>query len=163
MRLLLYFVRTLFGVFLDALAFAHLCLQPTAAVAAENLFLRKQLGLYVERKVKSRRATDAIRFTLARLARFLDWRNALTIVKPDTLIRWHRKGFRLFWKWKSRPRGRPRVPAQLRKLIVEMAMQNPTWGEERIANELLLKIGVQISARTIRRYLPKPPRRPADP
>jgi len=55
------------------------------------------------------------------------------------------------------------VPADLRKLIVEMAMNNPTWGEERIANELLLKIGVQISPRTIRRYIPKNPRRPADP
>jgi len=138
MRLFLHLIRTLFRVFLDALSFIHLCLQPTAAVAAENLFLRKQLGLYVERKVKPRRATDAIRFTLARVSRFFDWRNALTIVKPDTLIRWHRKGFRLFWKWKSKPRGRPQVPAQLRKLIDEMATQNPTWGEERIADELLL-------------------------
>src|SRR5262249_48932047 len=83
--------------------------------------------------------------------------------KPDTLISWHRKGFRLFWKWKSRPRGRPRVPAQLRKLIVQMATQNPMWGEERIADELLLKIGIQISPRTVRRYMPAAPKRPADP
>ena len=89
--------------------------------------------------------------------------NALTIVKPDTLIRWHRIGFRLFWKYKSRPRGRPRVPAQLQKLIVEMATSNPTWGEERIADELLLKIGIRISPRTVRRYMPKTPRPPADP
>jgi putative transposase len=163
MRLFLHLIRTLFRVFLDALSFIHLCLQPTAAVAAENLFLRKQLGLYVERKVKPRRATDAIRFTLARVSRFFDWRNALTIVKPDTLIRWHRKGFRLFWKWKSKPRGRPQVPAQLRKLIDEMATQNPTWGEERIADELLLKIGIRISPRTVRRYMPEAPLRPADP
>ena len=130
---------------------------PTTAVAAENLFLRKQLGLFVERKIKPRRATDAIRFTLARLSRLFDWSNALTIVKPDTLIRWHRKGFRLFWRWKSRTRGRPRIPAELRKLIVEMATSNPTWGEERIADELLLKIGMQVSPRTVRRYMPKPP------
>jgi hypothetical protein len=136
---------------------------PTTAVAAENLFLRKQLGLFIERKAKPRRATDAIRFTLARLSRLFDWGNALTIVKPDTLIRWHRKGFRLFWRWKSRPRGRPCVPAELRKLIVEMATNNPTWGEERIADELLLKIGVQVSPRTVRRYMPEPPQRPADP
>jgi hypothetical protein len=73
---------------------------------------------------------------LARLSRLFDWQNALTIVKPDTLIRWHRYGFRLFWKWKSRPRGRPRIPADLQNLIAEMAVNNPTWGEERIANEL---------------------------
>jgi len=58
------------------------------------------------------------------------------VVKPDTLIRWHRKGFRLFWRWKSRPKGRPPVPEDLQKLIVEMATANVTWGEERIAHEL---------------------------
>jgi putative transposase len=94
---------------------------------------------------------------LARLSGLFDWRNALTIIKPDTLIRWHRKGFRLFWKRKSRPRGRPLIPAQLRALIVEMATSNPTWGEERIADELLLKIGIRISPRTVRRYMPHPP------
>ena len=144
MRSFVYVIRSIFSVFLDALAFIWLCLRPTAAVAAENLFLRKQLGLYVEREVKPRRATDSIRFTLARLSRWFDWREALIVVKPDTLIRWHRKGFRLFWKWKSRPRGRPGVPTQVRKLIAEMATNNPTWGEERIADELLLKVGIQI-------------------
>jgi putative transposase len=163
MRLFLHLIRTLFGVFLDALAFIHLCLRPTAAVAAENLFLRKQLGPYIERKVKPRRTTDSIRFTLARLSCWFDWRDALTIVKPDTLVLWHRKGLRLFWKWKSRPRGRPPVPAQLRKLIVEMATKNPIWGEERIADKLLLKIGIRISPRTVRRYMPQAPVRPEDP
>jgi hypothetical protein len=125
----------------------RLCFRPKAIVTAENLSLRKQLGLYIERKVKPRHATDAIRFILARLSRLFDWRNTLTIVKPDTLIRWHRQGFRLFWKWKSRPRGRPRVPAELRKLIDEMATSNPSWGDERIADELLVKIGIRISPR----------------
>jgi putative transposase len=141
----------MFGVFPDALTFMRLCFRPTATIAAENLFLRKQLGLFMERKIRPRRATDAIRFTLARLSHLFDWRNGLTIVKPDTLIRWHRKGFRLLWKWKSQPCGRPRVPAELRQLISEMATSNPTWGEERIADELLLKIGI------------RPPQRPADP
>ena len=148
-------IRTTFSVFVDTLTFINLCFKPATTVAAENLFLRKQLGLFVERKVKPRLPTDAIRLTLARLSRLFDWRNALTIVKPDTLIRWHRKGFRLFWKYKPRPRGRPCVPAELRKLIVKMAECNPTWGEERIADELLLKIGVRISPRTVRRYMPK--------
>src|SRR5215813_14306395 len=120
-------IRTLFAVLLDIVTFTRLCLRPTTTVAAENLFLRKQLGLFVERKIKPQRATDSIRFTLARPSRWFDWRNALIAVKPDTLIRWHRKGFRLFWKWKSRPRGRPSIPAQLRKLIIEMATQSPTW------------------------------------
>ncbi len=118
--------RTIYAVFLDALTFIKLCLMPTTTIAAENLFLRKQLGLFIERKAKPHRATDAIRFTLARLSRLFDWRTALTIVKPDTLIRWHRKGFRLMWKWKSRRRGRPRVPEQLQELITEMATNNPT-------------------------------------
>jgi putative transposase len=163
MRWFLHFIRTTFGVFLDVLTFVRLCFRPTAMVAAENLFLRKQLALYIERKVRPQRANDAIRFTLARLSRFFDWRDALTIVKPDTLVRWHRKGFRLFWKWKSRRRGRPCVPDPISQLIAEMATKNPTWGEERIANELLLKIGIQISSRTVRRYMPKTPRNPADP
>ena len=142
MRSFLHTIRTIFGVFLDALTFIKLCFRPTTTIVAENLFLRKQLGLLIERKAKPCRATDTIRFTLARLSRLFDWRSALTIVKRDTLIRWHRKGFPLLWKWKSRPRGRPRIPADLRKLIVEMATNNPTWGEERIADELLLKIGI---------------------
>jgi putative transposase len=156
-------VREFFCVFLDALAFLRLCLRPTAAVAAENLFLRKQLGLYVERKLKPRRATNSIRFTLSQLSRWFNWVEALVVVQSDTLTRWHRRGFRLFWKWKSRPRGRPAVPRNVRQLIIEMAVNNATWGEERIADELLLKIGISISPRTVRRYMPKNPKRPIAP
>src|SRR5262249_21375595 len=145
MQALRHFIQTVFGVFMDGLMFLWLWLRPSAAVAAENLFLRKQLGLFVERKVKLRRATDSIRFTLAQLSRWFDWREALLVVQRETLTQWHRKGFRLFWKWKSRPRGRPPVPADLRKLIREMARSNVTWGEERIADELLLKLGIRIS------------------
>src|SRR5262249_24377349 len=72
------------------------------------------------------------------------------------------KGFRLFWKWKSRPRGRPQVPANVQKLIKEMALNNAAWGEERIADELLLKIGIRVSPRTVRRYMPETPKRPPD-
>src|ERR1700740_2033124 len=159
LKALLKFVWNAFHVSADVLTFVRLCLRSPAAVAAENLFLRKQLGLFVERKRKPRRATDSVRFTLAQLCRCFDWRDALIVVKPDTLIRWHRKGFRLFWKWKSRPRGRPCGPTDIRKLIADMANSNPTWGEERIADELLLKIGIQISPRTVRRYMPNNPKR----
>jgi putative transposase len=70
------------------------------------------------------------------LTRWFDWRPALVIVQPATLIRWHRQGFHLFWRWKSR-HGRPPIPAALQALIRQMARENPTWGQERIANELL--------------------------
>jgi putative transposase len=75
-------------------------------------------------------------------------------VKPETLIRWHRKGFRLFWRWRSRP-GRPPLPADVQHLIAAMARANATWGEERIAAELRLKLGLCVSPRTVRRYMPK--------
>ena len=73
----------------------------------------------------------------AALIRMLDWGSILMVVKPDTLIRWHRHGWRLFWWWQSRP-GRPPIPRDLQRLIVRMAQANPTWGEERITNELRL-------------------------
>src|SRR5439155_26575293 len=106
-----------------------------AQLAAENLFLKKQLALYVERQVRLRRADDATRIALVALSCLIDWRRLLTVVKPDTLIRWHRKGFQLFWRWKSRPPGRPRLPADLQRLIADMAAANRTWAEERIASE----------------------------
>jgi transposase InsO family protein len=83
----------------------------------------------------------------------------LTVVKPDTLIRWHRQGWRLLWRWTSRS-GRPPIPVDLRRLIIAIARANPTWGEERIADELLLKLGLAVSARTAGRYLRnrRPPR-----
>src|SRR5213594_1718987 len=128
-----------------------------AQLAAENLFLRKQLALYIERQVKPRRADDATRMTLVALPRLIDWRQLLTVVKPATRVRWHRRGFRLFWRWKSMPRGRPRLPADLRQSIADMAAANRTWGEERIASELLLKLGIRVSPRTVRRYMPSSP------
>ena len=128
--------------------------RPQVQLAAENLFLRKQLALYVERQVRLRRADDATRIVLVALSWLFEWRRVLTVVKPDTLVRWHRKGFQLFWRWKSRPRGRPRVPVDLRRLIGDMALANRTWGEERIASELLLKLGIRVSPRTVRRYMP---------
>jgi transposase InsO family protein len=131
-----------------------------AQLAAENLFLRKQLALFQERRAKPGRADDATRVVLARLSRFLEWRQLLVIVKPETLIRWHRKGFRLFWRWKSRAPGRPAIPVEVQRLITTMAASNRTWGEERIANELLLKLGIRVSPRTVRRYLPSRPPRP---
>jgi hypothetical protein len=138
----------------DVVHFLRLCLRPSAGLAAENLFLRKQLAFYQERDVKPCRTTNAARCTLVWLAHWFDWRPALAIVQPATFIRWHRQGFRLFWRWKSAS-GRPPLPADLQVLICRMAHENPTWGQERIANELLLKLGLRVSPRTVRKYMPK--------
>jgi putative transposase len=148
------FISTLPMLLADGLRYFGLCLRSPAALAAENLFLRKQLAMYRERSITPRRATDATRLTLVWLARWFDWRRALVIVQPATLIRWHRQGFQLFWRWTSRP-GRPPIPADLQALIRRMARDNPTWDEERIANELRLKLGLRVSPRTIRKYLRK--------
>src|SRR5215475_13324560 len=144
---------TLLVVLLDAARFLVLCLRPAPALAAENLFLRKQLAQYQERQVKPRRANNATRMALIWLSRFFDWRRVLVIVKPVTLIRWHRQGFRLFWRWKSTP-GRPPLPRDLQAIIRRIALENPTWGQERITNELLLKLGLRVSPRTVRKYMP---------
>ncbi len=142
------------------LRFVTVALRPTRVVAAENLFLRRQLAMYVERGVKSRRPDVATRLSLALLSRLFDWRASLVVVRPETLLRWHRAGFRLLWRLKSLP-GRPAIPVGLRELIRRMAAENPLWGEERIANELLLKLGLRVSPRTVRKYMPKvPPGRP---
>jgi putative transposase len=138
----------------DAVQYLILYLHRYPALAAENLFLRKQLALYQERDVKPRRTTHALRITLTVLARWFDWRQSLVIVQPATLIRWHRQGVRVFWRWTSRP-GRPPIPADLQALIRRMARENPSWGQERIANELLLKLGLRVLPRTVRKYLPK--------
>ena len=93
----------------DALRFLLLGTGSGAAIKAENMFLRKQLALYLEREVKPRRATDAARLSLVLLSRLFAWQDALVNVKPETFLGWHRKGFQLLWRWKSRPRERPRV------------------------------------------------------
>jgi len=141
----------------DALRWLVLLFRSTEAVRAENLFLRRQLALFIERGVRPRRVDAATRVSLVVLARLFVWRSALVVVQPATLLRWHRAGWRLFWRLKSRP-GRPPIPQELRALIRRMARENPLWGEERIANELLLKLGIRISPRTVSKYLPKRPR-----
>jgi hypothetical protein len=142
------------NLFADLLRFLVLSLRSKTSLAAENLFLRKQLASYQERKIRPRRIDSPTRLTLVWLSRWFDWRNALAIVRPKTFIGWHRKGFRLFWRWKCQS-GRPRIPLDLQHLIRQMACNNPSWGEERIANELLLKLGLRVSPRTVRKYLPK--------
>jgi len=145
-------LRTASRLLEDLLAFVRFGLMYRAHLAAETLFLRKQLALYQERPTKPRRPDPATRVALVLLSRWLDWRSMLTVGQPDTLIRWHRQGRRLFSRWKSRA-GRPPIPVDVQRLIIAMARANPTWGEERIADELLLKLGLTVSPRTLGRYL----------
>jgi putative transposase len=123
-------------------------------LSAEVLFLRKQLAFDQEHQVPPRKLTDAARFSWPLWAQLFNWRAALMIVKLETLIGWHRQGFKMFWRRKS-GLGRPRIPENLRQLIVRMVQENPTWGEERIAAELSVKLGILVSPRTVRAYWPQ--------
>jgi putative transposase len=138
----------------QAIQFLRWALSSRAALSAEVLFLRKQLAFYQEHQISPRKLTAAARFSLVLWSRFFNWREVLMIVKPETLIGWHREGFKLWWRWKSRL-GRPRIPEDLRRLIVRMVRENPTWGEERVAAELSVKLGIRVSPRTVRAYWPQ--------
>jgi hypothetical protein len=132
-----------------------------ADLVAENVALRHQLSCLMHRGPRPRlRPVD--RFFWVLLSRFWSgWRESLAMVKPATILAWHRKGFKLFWRWKSRTRvlGRPRIPIEVRKLIIQMATMNVGWGAPRVHGELL-KLGIAISEITVSRYMPK---RPAPP
>jgi putative transposase len=147
----------LIGLICETLRWLGLSVRSNRSIKAENLFLRRQLALYVERGVKPRRIDCVTRIGLTLLSRCFNWRDALVVVRPETLIRWHRAGWQLLWRLKSRP-GRPPIPLELQALIRRIASENPSWGEERIANELLLKIGIRVSPRTVSKYLPRRPR-----
>jgi transposase InsO family protein len=120
----------------------------------EVLFLRKQLEI-VARSSPRLKIRPADRFFMGFLTDLYDsWREALLIPKPETVIRWHRQSFRLYWKWKSRPAvGRPKIPRDQIDLIKQMAHDNPLWGAPRIHGELL-KLGIDISESTVVRHMP---------
>src|SRR4051794_10214564 len=110
-----------------------------AELMAENAMLRRQL-IVLNRQAKKPSFTALDRFLLVVLAsRICNWKQALLILKPDTLLRWHRQGFRLLWKIKSKPpkNCEPKISQQTIELIKEMAAKNPLWGAERIRGELL--------------------------
>lgn len=121
-------------------------------LALENLALRQQLAALKFRHPRPR-LTDADRLFWVLLARFwTGWQNALHIVEPETVLRWHRQGFRYYWRWKSCRRGRPRIDADLRALIRRMSEANPLWGAPRIHGELL-KLGIEVAEATVSKYL----------
>ncbi len=121
-----------------------------AALVAENELLRQQLAAAKGRLQGKRvRFSPWQRWTTATLARFTPtWRSTVTLFQPTTVLRWHREGFRLFWRWRSRRAGRK--PTSHVSMIRDMVSSNPRWGAERIRGELL-KIGIRVSKRTIQR------------
>ena len=129
-------VALLLALICDALRWLRLTARSSRSIKAENLFLRRQLTLYIERGVKPRRIDPVTRLRLVLLSRLFDWRDALVVVRPETWLRWHRNAWKLLWRLNSRP-GRPAIPVRLQRLIRRMARENPYWGEERIANQLL--------------------------
>lgn len=149
-------LRAFIGFLADAVRVGRLFLRSSSSIRAENLVLRRQLARYIERGVKPRRIDHPTRVSLALFTRLCDWRDSVVSVRPSTIVRWQRLGWRIFWRLKSRAE-RPPIPAELRMLIRRMARDNPIWGQERIASELLLKLGLQVSPRTVAKYMPKRP------
>jgi transposase InsO family protein len=134
-----------------------------ASLQAEILVLRHQLNVLRRKAPKRVVFSDIDRLVFAQLYRLAPRAlEALTILKPETVIRWHRAGFRAYWRWKSWSRGgRPRTAADIRQLIHEMSVANPLWGAPRIHGELL-KLGIDVGQTTVAKYMAKR-RRPPSP
>ena len=138
-----------------------LFLEP-AAVALENLALRHQL-LVLQRSVTRPRLSRWDRVLWVWLSRlWTDWRLNLIIVQPATVLAWHRQGFQLYWRWRSTANrvGRPRLDAEIRRLIRRMARENPTWGRRRIQAELAL-LGYHVAELTVAKYMCRTSPRPS--
>ena len=123
-------------------------------LAAENLALRQQLAVMKHQHHRPR-LSDADRYFWVALSRIWSgWHISLHIVQPETVVRWHRQGFRYYWRWKSRHRGRPKADLEIRALIRQMCRANPLWGAPRIHGELL-KLGIEVSETTVSKYMVK--------
>jgi len=122
-------------------------LKSRARLEAENLVLRQQLNVLIRKLPKRLELTNSDRLLLVWLYRlFPSILSAIRIVRPETVIRRHRRGFRAYWRWTSRPGvGRPPIDGEIRDLIREMSMANPLWGAPRVHGELLM-LGFQLRA-----------------
>jgi putative transposase len=143
----------MFGVLAGLIDLLHAALRSRRDLVLENLLLRHQLAALTRptRKRPRLRRRDKLHWVLARRL-WPDRRRHLVLVQPETVVAWHRRGWRLFWWWRSRcPVGRLPLSAEVRDLIGRMSRENPRWGAERIRGELL-KLGIVVSKRSIRRY-----------
>jgi len=150
------------GVIRILMLFLRGVLRDRTELAAENLALRQQLAI-LQQKSKTpplRRRDRTFWAILSRI--WTGWRSALLIVQPDTVVRWHRQGFKLFWRWKSRrgKGGRPKIKAEIRNLIRRMSRENPLWGTPRIQSELAL-LGHVVAESTIDKYRVHPRKPPS--
>ena len=131
------------------------CFRTRASMQIEILALRHQLAVLQRlgnQRASLRTADRLLWVLLSRL--WAQWRSALVIVNPETVIAWQRKGFRLYWRWKSRAAktGRPCVSREIRELIRQLSTANPLWGAPRIHGEML-KLGIQLSQATVAKYM----------
>jgi len=137
-------------------------LKPRLRLEAENLFLRHQLTIALRRAPPRLRLRSSDRALLIWMTRI--WPGLLgvaQVVQPETILRWHRAGFKVFWRWKSRNRaGRPKIDRGLRDLIQRMSRENPLWGAPRIHGELLM-LGFEIAQSTVSKYIVRDRRPPS--
>ncbi len=131
--------------------------KPRWRLVAEIVCLRQQLAVLQRQGKRPVLHNQDRRFWILMCRGFEAWRHCLLIVKPQTVLRWHTRGWRAYWRWRSRTRipGRRRIPLELRALIRRMARENPLWGQMRIMAELL-KLGYLVSPRTVRKYMRRP-------
>lgn len=137
-------------------------LRSRRALLLENLVLRQQLSVLKRRARKARVPTLDKLFWIAIQRFWPNWKRSLILVSPETVVRWHRAGFRIYWAWFSRHRicwGRKRISKELRELIFKMVAENSTWGAPRIHGELQM-LGFEVSERTVSRWVQRAPKNP---
>ena len=142
------------GIIQSLFLFLRAFIMGRAAAAMENLALRQQVAVFKQsvKRPKLRPRDRVFWVVLSRLWR--NWRSALAIVQPETVIQWHRKGFKLYWRWKSKrgKPGRPPIEPKIRNLIRRMSRENPIWGAPRIVSELAL-LGHDVVKATVAKYM----------
>ena len=155
MPIVLALLRAVFGAFLEAF-------RPKASLVLENLALRHQLAVLQRARPRPQLRPVDRAFWVVLSRSWSRWTDVLAIVKPATVVAWHRRGFARFWAMKSRPSGRPPSADEVVALIRRMAVENPLWSRRRIAAELA-KLGYKVSKDTVAKYLPRRPRHSGPP
>jgi putative transposase len=138
------------------------CFRSRRRLLLENLALRQQLAVLKRRRARPKLSPFDKLFWVLACRFWTDWRRSLLVVTPETVVRWHRAGFRLYWSWISKVRtqiGRKKLSTEVRELIFRMVAENSTWGAPRIHGELLM-LGFDVSERTISRWMKRAPRDP---